>query len=71
MDETKWQKLWDKNWEILLAVLHREDFPLLRSSQSAMSSASAGSMIIGRNEVANQVFHRELDRLLTAEDSDL
>jgi phenylpropionate dioxygenase-like ring-hydroxylating dioxygenase large terminal subunit len=71
MDEEKWQKLWDKNWEILLAVLHREDFPLLRSSQSAMSSASAGSMLLGRNEVANQVFHRELHRMLAAENSEL
>jgi phenylpropionate dioxygenase-like ring-hydroxylating dioxygenase large terminal subunit len=71
MDEEKWQKLWDKNWEILLAVLHREDFPLLRSSQWAMSSASAGSMLLGRNEVANQVFHRELHRMLAAENSEL
>ena len=27
MDEDAWTKLWDKNWEILLAVLHKEDFP--------------------------------------------
>lgn len=66
MDADRWKKLWDKNWEILLAVLHREDFPLLRASQTAMASASAGPMVLGRNEVANHLFHRETRRLLGA-----
>jgi hypothetical protein len=63
MDEESWSRLWAKNWKILLAVLHQEDFPLLRGSQSGMESASAGSMLLGRNEIANHVFHRELRRL--------
>jgi phenylpropionate dioxygenase-like ring-hydroxylating dioxygenase large terminal subunit len=62
--EGDWTTLWNKNWEILLAVLHREDFPLLRASQEALESANAGSMILGRNEYVNQVFHRELRKLL-------
>jgi phenylpropionate dioxygenase-like ring-hydroxylating dioxygenase large terminal subunit len=64
MDETHWRKLWDKNWEILLAVLHNEDFPLLRNSQRGMASADAGRMALGRNEVANQVFRREIKKLV-------
>ncbi|MDT7749679.1 MAG: hypothetical protein QOD96_3341, partial [Pseudonocardiales bacterium] len=36
MDEESWSRLWAKNWKILLAVLHQEDFPLLRGSQSGM-----------------------------------
>jgi phenylpropionate dioxygenase-like ring-hydroxylating dioxygenase large terminal subunit len=64
MDEAHWKKLWDKNWEILLAVLHSEDFPLLRNSQRAMASADAGRMVLGRNEVANQVFRREIKKLV-------
>lgn len=71
MEEGKWQHIWNKNWEILLAVLHEEDFPLLRDSQEAMSSQSAGPMLLGRNEVANHVFHREVRRMLAAEDSEL
>src|SRR5581483_681417 len=71
MDRAAWTKIWDKNWEILLAVLHQEDFPLLRASQGAMASRDAGSMVLGRNEVANQVFHRETRRLLAAADHDL
>jgi phenylpropionate dioxygenase-like ring-hydroxylating dioxygenase large terminal subunit len=66
LDEESWSRLWAKNWQILLAVLHQEDFPLLRGSQSGMESASAGPMLLGRNEIANHVFHRELRRLTQA-----
>ena len=64
MDETHWNKLWDKNWQILLAVLHNEDFPLLRNSQRGMASKDAGDMMLGRNETANQVFRRGTKMLL-------
>lgn len=64
LDEEHWKRRWEKNWDILLAVLHNEDFPLLRNSQRGMSSADAGSMLLGRNETANQVFRRELRKLL-------
>jgi phenylpropionate dioxygenase-like ring-hydroxylating dioxygenase large terminal subunit len=64
MDEGHWNHRWDKNWEILLTVLHSEDFPLLRNSQQGMGSADAGDMLLGRNETANQVFRRETKRLL-------
>lgn len=64
LEAERWQRLWDKNWQILLAVLHGEDFPLLRGSQAGMYSADAGSMLLGQNEVANQIFRRELARLL-------
>jgi phenylpropionate dioxygenase-like ring-hydroxylating dioxygenase large terminal subunit len=67
LTEEHWNKLWDKNWQILLAVLHSEDFPLLRNSQRGMGSADAGDMLLGRNEVANHVFRRETRKLLAAE----
>jgi phenylpropionate dioxygenase-like ring-hydroxylating dioxygenase large terminal subunit len=63
MDDTSWQELWEKNWAILQAVLYEEDFPLLRGSQTAMGSANAGPMLLGRNEVVNQIFRRELRKL--------
>ena len=66
MAEDAWQRRWEKNWKILLDVLHAEDFPLLRSSQAGMESADAGGMVLGRNEVVNQIFHRELSKLLEA-----
>ncbi|MCX2930023.1 Rieske 2Fe-2S domain-containing protein [Mycobacterium sp. CVI_P3] len=64
MAEDHWNNRWEKNWEILLTVLHSEDFPLLRNSQQGMGSADAGDMLLGRNETANQVFRRETKRLL-------
>lgn len=64
MDERHWNQLWEKNWQILLAVLHNEDFPLLRNSQRALASADAADMLLGRNETANQVFRRETKKLL-------
>ncbi|QTI70894.1 aromatic ring-hydroxylating oxygenase subunit alpha [Gordonia polyisoprenivorans] len=64
MPPERWDRLWNKNWEILLAVLHNEDFPLLRHSQVGMGSADAGDMLLGRNEIANQVFRRETKKLV-------
>ena len=59
-DEASWTRRWEKNWEILMAVLRDEDFPLLRGEQAALTSVDAGPLVLGRNEVANQHFHRML-----------
>ena len=67
MTPERWEHVWEKNWTILLAVLHEEDFPLLRNSQQGLASADAGGMLLGRNEMVNQIFHRELGTLLSAE----
>ena len=67
MTPERWERVWEKNWTILLAVLHQEDFPLLRSSQQGLASADAGGMLLGRNEMVNQIFHRELTRLVDEE----
>jgi phenylpropionate dioxygenase-like ring-hydroxylating dioxygenase large terminal subunit len=64
IEPARWARLWEKNWQILLSVLHAEDFPLLRDSQRGMASRDAGRMVLGRNEVANHVFRRLLGELL-------
>lgn len=64
LEPEQWQRLWDKNWQILMAVLHQEDIPLLRASQRAMASADAGPLVLGRNEVVNHIFRRELGKLV-------
>ncbi len=64
--QEKWDHIWNKNWEILLAVLHQEDFPLLRDAQRGLVSADAGDMMLGRNETANQLFRRETKKLVAA-----
>lgn len=68
MTQERWDYLWDKNWQILEAVLINEDFPVLRDSQWGMRSRDAAPMVLGRNEVANQVFRRLLHRLLAEAD---
>ena len=60
----RWNRVWEKNWDILISVLLQEDFPLLRASQSGMASADAGPMLLGRNEVINHIFHREYAALM-------
>ncbi|MBZ5735322.1 Rieske 2Fe-2S domain-containing protein [Nocardioides sp. TRM66260-LWL] len=64
MDDAHWSRLWEKNWQILLDVLHSEDFPILRRSQEGLGSRSAGTMVLGRNEVANHLFRRTIQRLV-------
>src|SRR3546814_11435941 len=67
MTDERWTRLWDKNWQILLDVLHQEDFPVLRNSQKGMQSADADQMMIGRNEGDNQVLRRRTRDLTAAE----
>jgi phenylpropionate dioxygenase-like ring-hydroxylating dioxygenase large terminal subunit len=64
LDPARWARRWDRNWDILLEVLHQEDFPLLRASQAVLNSADVGDMVLGRNETVNQIFHRELRKLM-------
>jgi hypothetical protein len=56
--------LWEKNWDILLRVLHSEDFPILRGAQEAMQSSDVGPMVLGKNELSNHIFRRETHKLL-------
>src|SRR5690625_137611 len=67
MDEERWHKLWEKNWQILITVLQNEDVPILEGAQKAMQSDDAGSLLLGHNEYMNHIFHRELAKLLAAD----
>lgn len=66
-DEERYEKIWSRNWTILMDVIRDEDFPIAQNAQKALESADAGPLIIGRNEIANHVFHRELGKLLDTE----
>jgi nitrite reductase/ring-hydroxylating ferredoxin subunit len=63
-DEERWNGTWNRNWQINMDILRDEDFPIARDTQRAVQSAGAGTLRVGRNEVANYVFHRELRKLL-------
>ena len=63
LSEEEWNAQWEKNWHILQMVLAAEDFPILRSIQRGYSSSDASATVLGRNEILNQAFHREIARL--------
>ncbi|WP_433506245.1 aromatic ring-hydroxylating oxygenase subunit alpha [Pseudonocardia halophobica] len=67
LDQEAWDRLWAKNWRIMISIIHDEDFPILAGSQRAMRSQDAGTMLLGRNELGNHLFRRELDRLVRTE----
>jgi hypothetical protein len=47
-----------KNWEIATAAIINEDVPVGNSIQASADMPHTGSIILGRNEVINQIFHR-------------
>lgn len=55
---------WEKNWKILIDVLHDEDMVLSRHLQHAMNNRNAAPILLGRNELSNQVFHTWLEGAL-------
>jgi carnitine monooxygenase subunit len=65
LEQAEWDKLWAKNWRIIISIIIDEDFPILEGSQQATRSLDAGTMRLGRNELGNHLFRRELDRLVS------
>jgi len=52
------RELWDKNYDILVKTVISEDLPLNRNLQVAVRGRGLPPLILGRNEMGNQVFHR-------------
>ena len=55
---------WDRNFELLMATVLQEDFPLARNMQRDFPSR-AEPLAFGRNEPALQYFHEQVDQALT------
>ncbi|NMO03711.1 aromatic ring-hydroxylating dioxygenase subunit alpha [Gordonia sp. TBRC 11910] len=66
LEPEHWRKRWAKNWGLLIAILHDEDFPILDGSQRSMNNLDAGPMLLGRNEIASHLFRRLVDDLIGA-----
>jgi len=47
-----------KNWEIATAAIINEDVPVGNSIQASSEMPHTGTVILARNEVVNQMFHR-------------
>lgn len=48
----------EKNWEIATAAIINEDVPVGNSIQASSNMPFTGSIILGKNELTNQVFHK-------------
>jgi phenylpropionate dioxygenase-like ring-hydroxylating dioxygenase large terminal subunit len=55
---------WDRNWQILMDAIRDEDIPVNRDLQHAVRNYDAPRLVLGRNEIVNQVFHRWYDAVM-------
>lgn len=58
----KGQEIMAKNWKIATDAILNEDVPMGDSIQASSASPFAGRSVLGRNEVANQLFHSAYQR---------
>ncbi|WP_129782478.1 aromatic ring-hydroxylating oxygenase subunit alpha [Peristeroidobacter soli] len=57
----------EEQFSFLVKVLREEDYPACRGIQANLLSGARDHVLFGRNEMAGQVFHRWLDRLVQAD----
>ncbi|MDP1818661.1 MAG: SRPBCC family protein [Acidimicrobiales bacterium] len=54
------QRMWDRNWKILMQTVLEEDFPVGETMQRGFRAGAQSHLTFGRNEPALQHFHRSL-----------
>jgi phenylpropionate dioxygenase-like ring-hydroxylating dioxygenase large terminal subunit len=57
---------WDRNFNLLMAVVRDEDFPLGEGIQAGFLAGARQEIVFGRNEPALQHYHRSIRDALTA-----
>jgi phenylpropionate dioxygenase-like ring-hydroxylating dioxygenase large terminal subunit len=57
---------WDRNFDLLMATVENEDFPLSEGIQRGFYSGAQAEIVFGRNEPALQHFHRSVKAALAA-----
>jgi len=60
----KAKKYWDKNMDLLMATVLKEDFPLAENIQRDFQSGAQAAITFGRNEPALAHFHRSIKQAL-------
>ncbi len=55
---------WDRNMELLMATVEKEDFPLSEGMQRGFYSGAQREVIFGRNEPSLQHFHKSVKAAL-------
>lgn len=64
--DARGQEILAKNWQIATDAIINEDVPIGNSIQASARMPHTGSVILGRNEVTNQLFHRAYRRYMDA-----
>ncbi len=57
---------WDRNFDLLMATVEGEDFPLSEGMQRGFCSGAQDAVLFGRNEPALQHFHKSIKAALAA-----
>jgi phenylpropionate dioxygenase-like ring-hydroxylating dioxygenase large terminal subunit len=57
---------WDRNFDILMATVEKEDFPTCEEMQRGFASGAQDAVTFGRNEPALQHFHKSVAAALAA-----
>lgn len=55
---------WDRNFDLLMATVEKEDFPLSEGMQRGFASGAQEDVVFGRNEPALQHFHKSVKAAL-------
>ncbi len=55
---------WDRNMELLMATVEREDFPLSEGMQRGFRSGAQDEVLFGRNEPSLQHYHKSIKAAL-------
>lgn len=63
-DSDKAKKYWNKNFDLLLATVEQEDFPMAEGIQRGFHSPAQQAIHFGRNEPALQHYHRSIRHAL-------
>jgi len=66
VDNPKSKAHWERNFDILMATVEREDFPTCEGMQRGFSSGAQDAIVFGRNEPALQHFHKSVAAALAA-----
>jgi hypothetical protein len=51
---------WDRNMDLLMATVEKEDFPLSEGMQRGFNAGAQDDVLFGRNEPSLQHFHRSI-----------
>jgi hypothetical protein len=62
---------WDRNFDLLMATVQQEDFPLAAGIQRGFYSGAQQGILFGRNEPGLQHFHKSVKAALGLPDPNL